>query len=163
MCKFPSDTSFDDELNGVTIQVDGEDKIWFDLHPELLPHIGEEYKKSGILVVGESYYLPDEYAEYNCKQYNEMICEFARNWYTTDVKGLQQDIKHLFRDVSIPWIIDAANFMDMKNDVWQQAIDTFNCRGICENQDGGRILKALKCCCNSKNFGKNWYSSAISY
>ena len=140
MCKFPSDTSLDDKLKNVTIQVDGKDIKFFELHPELLPYIGEEFNRTKVLVVGESFYLSEGYAKEETA-----VKKVMEKWYSTPTKDLvmPSDIKPIWIDFSVK---SSAEFISTDKDNngnwlgWKQAVDKFNTRGICGSQGGGRII-----------------------
>lgn len=68
-------TKFDAQLN--KIQLNG--KNFFDLHSELLPHIGDDYERFRILIIAESHYLPENFAD---------KARYFMEWYDTSTESI---------------------------------------------------------------------------
>lgn len=85
-------TKFDAELN--KIQLNG--KNFFQLHPELLPHIGDDYERFKILIIAESHYLPENFAD---------KARYFMEWYDTstdEIGGLLSGVVNNW-DEAVDW------------------------------------------------------------
>ena len=86
-------SAYDAQLNRISISMDNR-PFFGTLHPELLPYIGQNYKETGILLVGESHYVnnstEDDLKAVNwyhsplpASGYHELNAASAESWFDT--------------------------------------------------------------------------------
>lgn len=113
------DTSYDKEFKSIH---------HFQLHPELLPYVGDNYNGTRILLIGNSFCLPiSEFSTELGNTNKDVVEEMFRNWYVDSIpKGINPTSwKNVTESFNTCKVISAFLNEDMSNEIILQAHDLF--------------------------------------